>query len=384
MVKTRKLKILFITGATHKKHMRNLNHFQRVYFLSRWSDLSILASKKSDFSLSAYPGTKIFRSLFTNKMASLIYFIFWLLARGRRSHFDLVITEPSLYSICGFWAKIILNIKWVVDVWDIPIRNQSHIVLMRLKTRTERWILRILFRQADLFIVSILPEYELKDFKLPPDKMLLLKNAIWLDEFPKKEYPPSSDGLFKILCMRGRYSIDSGLDILAQAYRGICKDLYVSLIIIGKISTKARSHLDLLNGCPRVYYHDFIEHNQLLEMIRDASACIIPYKNVPDLAQIYPVKGLEYMALGAAIIASDIGGLAKMIRQRWNGLLFKAGDSKDLACQIRTLYNDSELRKKLSQNAQQLMKGEYDCEEKNRIIMSRIKGLVNKEKNNLK
>jgi len=373
----KKLKILFITGATHAKHMRNLNHFQRVYFLSRWSDLSILAAKNSDFTLSAHPGTKIYRSLFTNKTVSLVYFFVWLLARGRRCGFDLVITEPSLFSICGFWAKMILGIKWVVDVWDIPIRSQSDRILMRLKTRSERWILKILFRQADLFIVSILPDYELRYFKLPSDKMILLKNAIWLDELPRKEYAPSSDRSFKILCMRSVYTVYSGLDILGQAYHSIFKDLDVSLTIIGKISAKVRSQLDLLTGCPRIYYHDFIEHDQLLKKIRDASVCIIPYRNVPDLAQIYPVKLLEYMALGVAVIAPDMGGFAKMIRHGWNGLLFKAGDPEDLARQMRTLYNDSELRKRISQNAQQGMNKEYDCEEKNRIILSRLKSLVN-------
>ena len=140
------MKILFVTGATHKKHMRNLNHFQRVYFLSRESDLSILALKKADFSLSANPGTTIYRSLFSHKIASLIYFVSWLLVRGRKDRFDLIITEPSLYSVCGFWARLVLRTKWVVDIWDIPIRNQSDRVLMRLKTRIERWIFKILFR----------------------------------------------------------------------------------------------------------------------------------------------------------------------------------------------------------------------------------------------
>lgn len=377
------MKILFITGATHQKHMRNLNHFQRVYFLSRGAELTILGVKNADFTLSAAPGTKILRSVCSGRIASLVYFICWLLVKGRKGRFDVVITEPSLFSVCGFWAKMVLSARWVVDVWDIPIRNQSDAVLMSLKTRSERRMLKILFRRADLFVVSILPDYELRYFKLPSNKMLLLKNAIWIDELPRKEYAPSSDRSFEILCMRSVFTVYSGLDILGQAYQSICTDLDVSLAIIGKISAKVRSQLDLLSGCPRVYYHDFIEHEQLLEKIRNASVCIIPYKNVPDLAQIYPVKLLEYMALGRAVIAPDMGGFARIVQHRRNGLLFKAGDPEDLARQIETLYNDSELRKKISQNAQQTMNREYDCEEKNKIILSRLKNLVS-EYNNLK
>jgi glycosyltransferase involved in cell wall biosynthesis len=375
-----KLKILFITGATHKKHMKNLNHFQRVYFLSRWVDLSILASKCSDFSLSAYHGTKIFRSLFSTKIASLFYFFLWILVRGHRANFDIVITEPSIYSVCGFWAKIILKIKWVVDIWDIPIRCQSHFVFLRLKTQAQRLFLKLIYQQADYFIVSILPDYELREFRFPAKKMLLLKNAIWLKDLPPKKYHPSSKGLFGLLCMRSRYSVDCGLDILSRAYRDICQDLNVSLTIVGKIPPKVRSQLVQLEDCPRVYYHDFIEHDRLLEMISCAAACIVPYKNVPDLAQIYPVKMLEYLALGVVIIASDIGGLAKMIKHRWNGLLFRAGDSEDLARQIRILYNDPALREKLSLNARETTNKEFDCEEKNRIILSRLEELIKKGK----
>jgi len=376
----RKLKILFITGATHKTHMRNLNHFQRVYFLSRGTDLSILGAKNADFTLSAEPGTRIYRSLFARKIATLIYFLYWLPTRGRKGGFDLVITEPSLYSVCGFWARMVLKAKWVVDIWDIPIRNQTDRVSKRVKTRAERWILKILFKQADLFIISILPDFELGYFKLPKEKMLLLKNAIWLDELPDtaKEDVPSKDASFEILCMRSIYTFHSGLDILGQAYRSICKDLDVSLTIVGRIPPKVRSQLDLLDGCPQVYFFDFIEHDRLLEKIKDASVCVIPYKNVPDLAQIYPVKLLEYMASGSVVIAPDMGGFAQMIRHGENGLLFEPGGPEDLARQIKTLYNDKELGKKLSQNAQKMIKGEYDCKEKNRVILSKLQQLAEK------
>ncbi len=372
------MKVLFITGATHKKHMRNLNHFQRVYFLSRWCDLSILGVKHSDFTFSATIETKVYRSSFNGKIISSMYFIYWLLVRGRKGHFDLVITEPSLYSVCGFWARMILRVKWVVDVWDIPIRNQSDRVSMRIKTRAERWLLKILFRKADLFVVSILPDYELAYFKLPSEKMLLLKNAIWLDEQPRpgRDDFQSQNVPFEILCMRSVHTPYSGLDILGKAYRSLCKELNVSLIIAGKIPLKIRPQLASLDGCPHVDYHDFVEHDRLLEMIGNASACVIPYKDVPDLAQIYPVKLLEYMASGSAVIAPNMGAFARIIRHGENGLLFVPGDPEDLACQIRTLYEHPELREKLSKNAQELIKGEFDCEEKNRVILSRLKSLV--------
>lgn len=373
------LKILFITGATHKEYMRNLNHFQRIYFLSRSSDLSILGVKNADFTLSAAPGTKIYRSQFAVKMITLMYFLYWLLAKGRKERFDLVITEPSLYSVCGFWARIVLRTKWVVDIWDIPIRNQSDRISMRVKTQAERWLLKILFRKADLFILSILPDFELSYFKLRADKLMQLKNAIWLDRNPsQKTGLPQEKFPFEILCMRSVFTSHSGLDILGQAFKHLCDELEVSLTIVGKIPAKIRAQLDVLDGCPHVYYHDFMDHDQLLERIGEAEVCVIPYKNVPDLAQIYPVKLLEYMASGSAVVAPDMGGFARMIWHGENGLLFEPGDPEDLARQIKTLYEDRELQKKLSQNAQKMIEGEFDCVVKNNLILDRLEKLTEK------
>ena len=115
-----------------------------------------------------------------------------------------------------------------------------------------------------------------------------------------------------------------------------------------------------------------------MEKIKNATACVIPYKNVPDLAQIYPVKLLEYMASGSVVIAPDMGGFARMIRHGENGLLFEAGDPEDLALQIKTMYENKELGIKLSQNAKNLIKGEYDCKEKNKVILSRLEMLAGK------
>lgn len=375
------MKILFITAASHTKDMKNYNHFQRVYFLSRWADLAILANKHSDFSSSAHHGTKIFRSAFSNKVTSLIYIFWWILINGRSGNYNIIITEPSIYSVCGFWAKIILKIKWVVDIWDIPIRCGSHNILHLLKTKVERFFFRIIYQRADYFIVSILPDYELKKFNLPTKKMLLLKNAIWLKDLPRRSFnrARANKSQFSLLCVRSGYSVDSGLDTLSRAYRNICQDLNVSLTIIGKIPFKLRSQLQDLKGCPRVYYHDFIEHGRLLEVIGSAYACIIPFKDVPDLAQTFPIKALECFAMGTVIIASNIDGLARMIRHGWNGLLFKAGDSDDLTRQIKILCNNVPLRERLSRNALKTVTSEFDCEEKNKIIFAQLKELIKKK-----
>jgi glycosyltransferase involved in cell wall biosynthesis len=58
---------------------------------------------------------------------------------------------------------------------------------------------------------------------------------------------------------------------------------------------------------------------------------------------VTPLKPLEAMAMGKALVASDVGGHRELIRHGETGLLFKAGDETALAKQIIRLLVDHEL-----------------------------------------
>jgi len=370
------VRILFITSVFHTSSSRNLNSYQRVHFLSRKANLTILAAKKSDFSASAQAGTHIINSPLGGKAGLICFSFFWLLGAGRKKTYDLVITEPSLVGVCGFWGKLAGRMKWVVDVWDIPIRCHSSSILSRIRCRITQRVMMLLYRYADLFIVSILPDFELKSFQLPKERMLLLKNAIWPEKPGQSVPPPQPQTSFGILCMRSLYTADMGLDTLSHAFRILSSELEgISLVIVGVIPHELEYQVADLKSLQNVEFHEFVEHGRLLEMIRQASACVIPFKNVPDLAQTYPIKVLEYLSLGKAIVASNIDGIKGMIEHGVNGLLFEAGDHQDLAAKVRQLYQNRNLRDTVSANALKLS-SEFDYVTKNTVIFKRLQDVL--------
>ncbi len=66
----------------------------------------------------------------------------------------------------------------------------------------------------------------------------------------------------------------------------------------------------------------------------------MPFRDVPDLAQTYPIKVIEYMAAGKPVIVSRIGGMSELIEDGKTGLLFRADDPADLAAKIRLIRDD--------------------------------------------
>jgi len=64
-----------------------------------------------------------------------------------------------------------------------------------------------------------------------------------------------------------------------------------------------------------------------------------------------PNAVLEAMACGLAVVASDIPGVNELVTHHETGLLFRAGDSDQLADRLLELSVDSDLRLRLAENA---------------------------------
>jgi glycosyltransferase involved in cell wall biosynthesis len=61
-----------------------------------------------------------------------------------------------------------------------------------------------------------------------------------------------------------------------------------------------------------------------------------------------PLKPLEAMAMGKPVVGSDVGGLRELLSDGKVGLLFKAGDSNELAQRLVSLLTDSSAREQLA------------------------------------
>ena len=67
------------------------------------------------------------------------------------------------------------------------------------------------------------------------------------------------------------------------------------------------------------------------------AACgLMWYENSPNAV-------LEAFAHRTPVVASNLGGMAELVRNGGNGLLFTPGDAEDLARQLRRLLDKSDL-----------------------------------------
>jgi D-inositol-3-phosphate glycosyltransferase len=72
---------------------------------------------------------------------------------------------------------------------------------------------------------------------------------------------------------------------------------------------------------------------------------------MPSHYESFGMVALEAMAMGTPVIASEVGGLAYVVCDGYNGFLVPRRDAQALARRIADLLNDRTLRERLSRNA---------------------------------
>ena len=84
--------------------------------------------------------------------------------------------------------------------------------------------------------------------------------------------------------------------------------------------------------------------SEVYDSIAGATATIFPSLWEEPFGRIT----VESMMLGTPVIGSDVGGIAELINDGVNGLLFSPGDSTGLEDRLQTIIQEEELRKRLS------------------------------------
>jgi glycosyltransferase involved in cell wall biosynthesis len=311
----------------------------------------------------------------------MLFSCYWLFKRRKELGKAIILTEPSALGITGFFAKIFVpNIKWVVDVWDIPIRHQKNLInrrrLTELRIRITRFLMKLVYKRADLFIVGIRPDFEFRYYEVPKSKILAWQTTIWIPD-QRGDNGMKEDGYFNILCMRSMHTPACGLDILLGAFANVRKQIgNARLWIIGKIREDAEQMIRGFRNLEGVEFYGFLEHSNVMRLIRRAHLCVIPWYDDVDLAQAYPTKVMEYMTEGKVVLAARIAAISDMIRDREDGLLHRPGDPDDLAEKIVCLYKDKALRLRLAENARRYHR-QFDTVCKHEEIFRVLKSLVN-------
>lgn len=149
----------------------------------------------------------------------------------------------------------------------------------------------------------------------------------------------------------GGLSEHKGSHVLIRAFHSLPADLSIELKIYGDSTTDPRyfKNLQQLAGNDqRIHFCGTFPNEIIGQIFAELDALVVPsiwYENTPLV--IYSAQ-----AASCPVIASNLGGMAEVVKHEINGLLFEAGNVAGLACAIERLVQDRALLRRLSENAE--------------------------------
>lgn len=255
---------------------------------------------------------------------------------------------------------------WIARHWD-PTRFLAWLILCEEIS---------LSAAALITVVSDALKNELIERGIPEKKILVNPNAVDPDMFHpgcggseiRRQLGFTSDQV--VVGFIGSFSYWHGVAVLQEAIQVLLREQETSrsspqlrflLVGDGPLSPEIREALEPYSKRGWVVFAGHVPHEKAPQYLDAADILASPHVPMADGRPFFgsPTKLFEYMAMGKAIVASDLDQLARVLTHMRTGWLVKPGDTGELVDAIRLLARKPEIRKQLGERAREAALAEH-------------------------
>ncbi len=370
--------VLYISHGGARREASNYNRSQRLLFAPPSVSVLLVVARRAEVTLKLPPNVTVIRSPLSSLLGFYIYEAFVLLTAQFRG-IDAVATAASAEAIPAWMLRRVGGYRWVCDVWDVPHKHlvtyysaPGANVIRHAAARLSVRVLRRILRHADLVLLSI-HEAGVAGYGVPESRIRAFRNAIALDQPSLHCCGRRSAESFSVCYVSSLFLPDRGLDTLLNAIEALPNEARanVALHLVGDIPAAVRACVEESPVRERVKLHGSLSLEAAHWVMKSSEVGLLPFHLNDDLAYTYPIKLLEYMACGCAVIASDLPGIRRIVRDRKEALLVPPEDIDALCGALQTLLGDDALRNVLRENAKRRVKA-FDARCKGERIYAAI------------
>jgi len=170
-----------------------------------------------------------------------------------------------------------------------------------------------------------------------------------------------------------------GLELLMQAFEAIAqKHEQVHLLIVGDgpIRGEIEADAEKRGLSEKVTITGRQNHNLVNRYVAAMDIAVSPR------ATFYasPMKILEYMAMGKAIVAPDMENIRDLLKHKEDGFLFQEENISELTTGLQVLIEKETFRKTLGENARKKIENERTWSHNARDVIALVKTIQNQKK----
>lgn len=186
---------------------------------------------------------------------------------------------------------------------------------------------------------------------LEPNKIVYTRFGLDISQWaaPAESRPNASDELH--LSYIGQVAPHKGVHLLIKAFAQLkFTRRRARLKIYGNLTAfpdYVRSLQHMARNHHAIEFPGWLDNCRVAEVLSCTDAIVVPsiwYENSPIVI-------MEALATGTPVIGTNLGGIPELVKHDVNGMLFEAGNVKDLARQLQRLLDEPELVPRLAANA---------------------------------
>ena len=165
----------------------------------------------------------------------------------------------------------------------------------------------------------------------------------------------------KQLLYVGRLDAEKGVPILFSSIQLLNEMQYdIELVLLGDGADRAylenlASELDIQK---QVVFKGFVNQSTIAKCLYDCDIFVLP-----SFAEGIPVSFMEAMCVGVPIVATNVGGVTELVRNRETGLIVHASDKKGLADAIAEYIDNEDLCLRVSEAGHAFVMQEFNIED---------------------
>lgn len=276
--------------------------------------------------------------------------------------------SPLLNGLPALWAARRLGLRMVYEVrtfWeDAAVSHGTHRE-GSARYRASRALERVVLQRADA-VVAICTgiRSELIRRGVPAERIAIVPNGVdpdWFEARPRATALAARLGIGEgpVFGYIGSFSHYEGLTFLLEAAPAFMGGLPGSrLLLVGDGRDRAALDEAARRAGPGVIMTGRLPQSEVRDIYTLLDVFVLPRRRIRLTEMVTPLKPLEAMAAGTAVLASDIGGHTELIDDGRTGLLFRTDSRDSLAQQAMRLGGDRSLRGRLVEGGRRFVERE--------------------------